>query len=90
MEDICLLRGGGLNTSTSLNLFTREGTHLKGVESNKPRYTIRFEGHGSKKKKSGRFLKRKREIGSYDHEKRLDSVLDILANRPIHSVMYTY
>ena len=60
MEDICLLRGGGLNTSTSLNLFTREGTHLKGVESNKPRYTIRFEGHGSKKKKKWPFSEKKK------------------------------
>lgn len=59
MEDIYLLRGGGLNTSTPLNLFTREGTHLKDVESNKPRYTIRFEGLEASKKKVAVFWKEK-------------------------------
>ena len=61
MEDIYLLRGGGLNTSTPLNLFTREGTHLKDVESNKPRYTIRFEGLEARKKKWPSSEKKKTE-----------------------------
>lgn len=61
MEDIYLLRGGGLNMLMLFNLFIWEGIYLKDVESNKLWYIIRFEGLEVRKKKWLFFEKKKIE-----------------------------